>query len=230
MSESYPSSGSGHPTEGSSGGEQPPIGQYSSPGAAPSDQSGYDQSGYGQPGYGQPAYGAPLGQGGYGSSSETSVNQPFASPGGYGGAPSGGPPQGGPPPGGWGAPGYGNPSGGPGYGSGPAAPPYGGYGQQPSAGASPYGGGSASPYGTGSRSGGNPLTSPSGVAQLVTILGYVLAGLGLLAFILTLVTDTSYSGSTVFKLAQAVIALITGLGFGAVCVALGSLLKQRSGS
>jgi hypothetical protein len=154
------------------------------------------------------------------------VNQPFASPGGYG-APSGGPPQGG-----WGAQGYGTPSGGPPYGSGPAgsgpagASPYGGgYGQQPSGGGSSFGG---SPYGTGSRSGGNLLNSPSGVGQLLTIVGYVLAGLGLLAAILTLATDTALGGSTAFKLAQALLALITGLGFGAVCVGLGSLLKQRS--
>jgi hypothetical protein len=100
--------------------------------------------------------------------------------------------------------------------------PYGG-------GGSPYGG-AGSPYGQGQGGSSSLLSSPAGVGQLVTIIGYVLAGLGLLAFILTLVTDTTYGGSTVFKLAQALIALITGLGFGAVCVGLGSLLKQRSGS
>jgi hypothetical protein len=239
VSESYPPSGSGQPAEGSSGGEQPPTGQYGAPGTAPSDQSGYRQS-----------YGAPSSaQGGYGSSSETSVNQPFASPGGYGPAagpagPPGAAPSGGAPQGAWGAQGYGSPAGGQGYGSSPSgAAPYGGYGQQPSGGGTPYGsggspysagspyGGAGSPYGRGQGGGGSSLlSSPSGVGQLLTIIGYVVAGLGLLAFILTLATDTAYGGSTVFKLAQALIALITGLGFGAVCVGLGSLLKQRSGS
>jgi hypothetical protein len=122
----------------------------------------------------------------------------------------------------------------------PGFPPQQGYGQQPGygqgqpggygqgQGQQPYGGYSGQPYGGAPSSRPNPLNSPSGVAQLVTIAGYVVTGLGLLAAILFLFTDVGYSGSTAFKIAQACLALVTGLGFGAVCVGLGTLIKQRS--
>ncbi len=106
------------------------------------------------------------------------------------------------------------------------------FGQQPAFGQQQYGGypGQQQSYGgaPAGRSGGNPLNSTSGVAQILTITGYVLAGLGLLAAILLLATDYGFGDSTAYKIAQACLALITGGGFGAVCLGLATLIKQRS--
>jgi hypothetical protein len=153
----------------------------------------------GQPGSGEGGYP----QGGYGQ--PTSVNQPAGQQGGQ--------------------PGYGQ-----GYGQQP-------YGQQPY-GASPYGQQQQQPYGSspygspgvgGSSGRSNPLGSANGLAQILTITGYVLAGLGLLSAILFLATDFGgYGGSGAYKVAQACLALITGVGFGAVSLGLGQILKQRS--
>ncbi len=115
----------------------------------------------------------------------------------------------------------------------PSAYPASGYGQQPAFGQQQYGGypgqqqygGAPAPSG---HSGGNVLNSPNGVAQILTITGYVLAGLGVLAAILLLATDFGLGSSSAYKIAQACLALITGGGFGAVCLGLGTLIKQRS--
>lgn len=118
---------------------------------------------------------------------------------------------------------------------GPSGFPAGGYAQQPAVGQQQYGGypgqqqfGSGGA--TGRAGGGNPLNSVSGVAQILTVTGYVLAGLGLLAAILLLATDYGIGGSSAYKIAQACLALIAGFGFGAVCLGLGTLIKQRSGT
>lgn len=129
-------------------------------------------------------------------------------------------------------PGYGQ-GGQPGYGQQPyGASPYGQqqpYGQQPY-GASPYGQ-QQQPYGSGpggstggSRS--NPLGSASGLASILTILGYVVAGLGLLAGILIL-TANFYNGGS-FKLSMLFLDLAVGAGLGGTCLGLGALLKQQS--
>jgi hypothetical protein len=164
-------------------------------------QGGYPQSGYPQSGYGQ-----------------TGGQQPDYGQTQVGGQPVGGQQAGGQPVGGQQA-GY------PGYGQQPAfgQQQYGGYpGQQQQQQQQPYGGAPAS------RSGGNVLNSPNGVAQILTITGYVLAGLGLLAAILLLATDYGLGSSGAYKIAQACLALITGAGFGAVCLGLATLIKQRS--
>lgn len=162
----------------------------------------------------------------------------FQSPGQSGPGQSGSPGDSGyPQSGGYGQPtSVGQPAGQPGYGQGGqpgyGQQPYGAspYGQQQPYGSQPYGG---SPYGTGPVGGSssgraNPLGSTNGLAQVLTITGYVLAGLGLLAAILFLATDFGYGGSGAYKVAQACLALISGLGFGAVSLGLGQLLKQRS--
>jgi hypothetical protein len=143
---------------------------------------------------------------------------------GDGSQPGDGPQQPGPPPGYGQQPGY-QPE--PGYGQQPGYAQQAAYGQQSQGGfgGSPYAGGQ--PGGsTGSRP--NLLASASGVAQLVTLAGYAAAVLGALAAILFLATDFGSSGSGAFKVAQACLALLSGLGFGGVCVGLGTLIKQRS--
>jgi hypothetical protein len=137
-----------------------------------------------------------------------------------------------------GQPGYGQPQ--QGYGQGAygqgvsgqgAGQPYGGqsYSGQPGGG-QPFGTAGQQPYGSTSGSRSNPLGSATGVAQILTITGYALAVLGLLAAILFLATDFGSGGSGSYKIAQACIALITGVGFGAVNLGLGQLIKQRSGT
>jgi len=158
---------------------------------------------------GQPGSPAESGYPQSGYSQPTTVGQPVGQPGAQQGGQQG-----------YGQQGYGQP-----YGQ----QPYGGspYGQQ-SYGSSPYGGQSAGGPGATSRS--NPLGSANGLAQVLTITGYVLAGLGVLAAILFLATDFGYGSSGAYKVAEACLALITGLGFGAVSLGLGQLLKQRSGT
>lgn len=142
--------------------------------------------------------------------------------------------EGGYPQGGYGQPtSVSQPTGQPGYGQGYGQQPYGQqpyggspYGQPPY-GSSPYGGpGVGAGGGGGGRS--NPLGSANGLAQILTITGYVLAGLGLLSAILFLATDFGYGSSGAYKVAQACLALITGVGFGAVSLGLGQIIKQRS--
>jgi hypothetical protein len=122
----------------------------------------------------------------------------------------------------------------------PPAPhaPY-GTGQQP---AQQYGGygqpGQQGPQGQGGYpSGGYPSTqvpTPSpprrpadrlGMAgNIVTIIGYVCAGAGLLGFILWLTVD----GDTTRKFATALQALVLGLGLGGVNYAVGTWLERQS--
>ncbi|HYT10923.1 MAG TPA: hypothetical protein VEL73_09720 [Mycobacteriales bacterium] len=123
-----------------------------------------------------------------------------------------------------------------GYGGGAG---YGQYGQQ----APQYGSGQQ-PYGTqygqqapaGYPSGGypsaqTPTPSTTGtpsdrlgqVATIVTIIGYLCAGAGLLGFILWL----TVTGDATYKFATALQALVIGLGLGGVNVAIGSWLSHR---
>ncbi|HSP37127.1 MAG TPA: hypothetical protein VLR26_05190 [Frankiaceae bacterium] len=142
-------------------------------------------------------------QSGYGQ--PTSVNQPAGQGGGQPG----------------GQQGYGQPS--QGFGQQPyGGQPYGGGGQQFGGPGQPYG------SGPGGGSSSNPLGSANGIAQIVTITGYAVGALGLLAAILFLTIDTRYSGGSAANIAQACLALVTGGGLGAVCIALGQIVKQRS--
>jgi hypothetical protein len=132
--------------------------------------------------------------------------------------------------------------GGQGYGGQPPqAPQYGGqqYGGQQYGGA----GGQHVPagppltgYQTGYSSGSTPVPTPSAprtptdraalVATIVTIVGYVCAGGGLLAFILLL---TARYGDGSVKFADALQALILGIGLGGLNVVAGTWLgAQRS--
>jgi hypothetical protein len=177
------------------------------PPTGPSSQEGQSgqPGGYTQPGYGQSDHPTQAGQPGPGGQ-PAYPGQGYGQQSGYGQQP------------GYAQAGYGQQ---PGYAQQPAysQQSQGGYGSSPYAGGP--GGGSA-----GSRP--NPLASPSGVAQIVTLAGYAAAVLGVLAAILFLATDFGSSGSGAFKVAQACLALLSGLGFGGVCVGLGTLIKQRS--
>lgn len=111
------------------------------------------------------------------------------------------------------------------YGTGqqPQQPQYGGYGQQP-------------PGPGGYQSGGYPSTSvptPSAprtptdrmalIATVVTVVGYICAGAGLLGFIIWLTVD----GDGTYRFATALNTLVLGLGLGGVNIAIGSWLTQR---
>jgi hypothetical protein len=107
------------------------------------------------------------------------------------------------------------------YGSGqqPAQPQYGAtYGQQPP----------ATGYSSGGYQPAQPQTPGAAerlgqVATIVTVVGYLCAGAGLLGFILWL----TVSGDATYKFATALQALVLGLGLGAVNIALGSWLSHR---
>jgi hypothetical protein len=58
---------------------------------------------------------------------------------------------------------------------------------------------------------------------VVTVVGYVCAGAGLLGFILWLTVD----GDGTYRFATALNTLVLGLGFGGVNVAIGSWLTQK---
>ena len=129
------------------------------------------------------------------------------------------------------------------YGQQQAAGPY-GTGQQPQQ--PQYGGGYSQQHApgpggypsTGTPSTGAPSTgapTPSAaprtpqdrgalLAQIVTYVGYVCAGAGLLGFILWLATDY---GDGAGKFANALGVLVLGLGLGGLNVAAGTLLGQR---
>jgi hypothetical protein len=115
------------------------------------------------------------------------------------------------------------------------AGPY-GTGQQPQQPQYVAGYGQQAPGPGGYPSGGYPSTSeptPSAprtpadrmalIATVVTVVGYVCAGAGLLGFILWLTVD----GDGTYRFATALNTLVLGLGFGGVNVAIGSWLTQK---
>jgi hypothetical protein len=136
---------------------------------------------------------------------------------GYGGGYGGGQGYGGQPPQApqYGGQQYGGQYGGPGGQHVPAGPPAGG-------------------YPTGYPSGSTQLPTPSTsrtpadraalLATIVTIVGYVCAGGGLLAFILLLTADF---GDGTLKFANALQALILGIGLGGLNVVAGTWLAAR---
>ncbi|MFL6128993.1 MAG: hypothetical protein ACJ73E_07995 [Mycobacteriales bacterium] len=129
---------------------------------------------------------------------------------------------------GGGTPGYGQPGqqyGQPGqqYGSGqqPQQPPYAAYGQQ-----QPGPGGYPSGY-QGAPAPAAPRTPADRLglaATVVTIVGYVCAGAGVLGFILWL----TVSGDGTYRFATALQTLVVGIGLGGLNYALGSWLGTRS--
>ena len=129
-------------------------------------------------------------------------------------------------------PGQSGPAGsGQGYGTGQQAQ-YGSYGQQqPGAGGYPsgsYQAAQSAPAGQSGRSPfpGSPKTPADRLglaATVVTIVGYVCAGAGLLGFILWLAAD----GDGTVRFATALETLVIGIGLGGVNFALGSWLAGR---
>lgn len=103
----------------------------------------------------------------------------------------------------------------------------GGYGQQPQPQQQPGG------YPSGSYPASSPTTSKTPqdklalAATIVTIVGYVCAGAGVLGFIFYLAAD---SFSTAAKLASALVALATGLGLGGINYAIGTWLGSKPSS
>jgi hypothetical protein len=129
----------------------------------------------------------------------------------------------------------------PGYGQAPGAPggqpQYGGqYPPQtgPASGGFPAAGGFPGQGGPGGP--GTPMPTPSAprtpqdrlamTATILTIVGYFCAGAGLLSFILILTVDI---GSGTLKFANALVALVTGLGFGGLNFAAGTWLSGLAG-
>jgi hypothetical protein len=108
------------------------------------------------------------------------------------------------------------------YPTGQQQPGYGGgYGQQPGG------------YPSGSYPAAGVPSAPRKVqdkivlaATLVTIVGYVCAGAGVLGFILWLAAD----GDGISRFATALSALVTGIGLGGVNYAIGTWLSTRSTS
>lgn len=111
------------------------------------------------------------------------------------------------------------------YGTGqqPQQQPYGGYGQQQGGGGYPSGSYPSAQVPTPSAP-RTPTDKLGLAATVVTIVGYVCAGAGVLAFILYLVADL---GDGSYKFATALLALTTGLGFGGINYAIGTWLSAR---
>jgi hypothetical protein len=126
-----------------------------------------------------------------------------------------------------GQPGYGQQ-----YGTGqqpqqPQQPQYGSYGQQqPGAGGYPSGGYQAAPSGPAPHQPAAPRTPADRlglVATVVTIVGYVCAGAGVLGFILWLTVE----GDGTYRFATALQTLVVGIGLGGLNYAVGSWLAAR---
>ena len=102
---------------------------------------------------------------------------------------------------------------------------YGQPGQQPGPGGYQSGSYPSTPVPTPSAP-RTPADRLSLVATVVTIVGYVCAGAGLLGFILWLTVD----GNGTYRFATALQTLVVGLGFGGVNYAIGSWLSRESGT
>jgi len=139
-------------------------------------------------------------------------------PQGYGGSPYGGQQYGGQQ--------YGGQPGQPPYPSGqqPQQPPgYGGsgYGQPPGGSGYPSGSYPAASSPAETR---RPADKLGAAATVLTIVGYVCAGAGVLAFILWLSAD----GDGIYRFASALSALVLGIGLGGLNFAAGSWLAHRN--
>lgn len=100
--------------------------------------------------------------------------------------------------------------------------PYGGYPQQPQQGPGPGGyPSSAIPTPSAPRT---PQDRTALMAQVLTIVGYVCAGAGVLAFVLQFAVDY---GDGAQKFANALQALVLGIGLGGLNVAAGIWLSRQ---
>jgi hypothetical protein len=120
---------------------------------------------------------------------------------------------------------YGGPPGQP-YGTGQQQPPppYGGYGQRPGPAGYPSGGYPSAPSPSAPRT---PTDRLALAATLLTVVGYVCAGAGVLGFILWLTAD----GDGTYRFAAALETLVVGIGLGGLNFAVGTWLAHRdSGS
>jgi hypothetical protein len=106
----------------------------------------------------------------------------------------------------------------------PQQPQYGSYGQQPGPGGYPSGGYQATQPSSGPR---HPADRLGLAATVLTIVGYVCAGAGVLGFILWLTVE----GDGTYRFATALQTLVVGIGLGGLNYAVGSWLAAReSGS
>lgn len=107
------------------------------------------------------------------------------------------------------------------YGTGqqPQQPQYGGYGQQQAPGPGGYPSSSV-PTPSAPRT---PQDRSALIAQVLTIVGYVCAGAGVLGFILWLAAD----GDAIYRFATALQTLVLGLGLGGINVAIGTWLGSK---
>jgi hypothetical protein len=104
----------------------------------------------------------------------------------------------------------------------PQQPPYGSYGgQQPGPGGYPSGGYQAAQPPSAPR---HPADRLGLVATVVTIVGYVCAGAGVLGFILWLTVE---GGDGTSRFATALQTLVVGIGLGGLNYAVGSWLATR---
>ena len=98
----------------------------------------------------------------------------------------------------------------------PQQPQYGGYGQQQPTGYPS--GGYATPSAPEARQDKLALA-----ATVLTIVGYICAGAGVLGFVLWLAAD----GDGIYRFATALTTLVTGLGLGGLNFGLGTWLSHR---
>jgi hypothetical protein len=103
-------------------------------------------------------------------------------------------------------------------------PPYGSYSQQqPGPAGYPSGGYQAAPSGRSPAAPRTPTDRLALSATVVTIVGYVCAGAGVLGFILWLTVD----GDGTYRFATALQTLVVGIGLGGLNYAVGSWLASR---
>lgn len=105
-------------------------------------------------------------------------------------------------------------------------PQYGGYGQPPGTAGYPSGGYRAAASGPAPQQPAAPRTPADRlglVATVVTIVGYVCAGAGVLGFILWLTVD----GDGTYRFATGLQTLVVGIGLGGLNYAVGSWLGSR---
>ena len=107
----------------------------------------------------------------------------------------------------------------------PQQPQYGSYGQQPGPGGYPSGGYQAAPSGHTPTPAAprTPADRLALTATVVTIVGYVCAGAGVLGFILWLTVD----GDGTYRFATALQTLVVGIGLGGLNYAVGNWLAAR---
>lgn len=105
-------------------------------------------------------------------------------------------------------------------------PQYGSYGQQPDPGGYPSGGYQAAQPAPPPAAPRTPTDRLGLAATVVTIVGYVCGGAGVLGFILWLTVD----GNGTYRFATALQTLVVGIGLGGLNYAVGAWLAARGDS